>query len=114
MQCTCVLAFTNAQPSDAGVYDVVVTGNNWFVGAKTTVSIQIPSGPSQLSWPRLDGAWFLSDLQAPAGRSYVIEYSTNLTDWTSLLTLTNSTGVVTFSNALGSAATGFYRAKPAN
>lgn len=34
------LTLTNVQPADAGIYDLEVHGNNWFVASKTVVSIQ--------------------------------------------------------------------------
>jgi len=105
-----VLTITNVQPADAGIYDLVVIGNDWIVGPKTVLSIQITNGFGVFLSPRFGGANFVCDLLGAAGRNYAIQWSTNLTDWHNFTTQYNSTGTITFSNtpALGSAQ--FYRA----
>jgi hypothetical protein len=106
-----VLTVTNAQPGDAGIYDVAVLGNNWFVGPKTVLSIQITNGYGVFQCPRLKGANLVCDLLGAAGRNHIIQWSTNLSDWNDSITLTNVSGTITFSNtpALGGAQ--FYRAR---
>ena len=105
-----VLTITNIQPADAGIYDLVVIGNDWIIGPKTVLSIQITNGGGVFQSPRFGGTNFVCDLLGAAGRNYAIQWSTNLTDWHNFITQYNSTGTVTFSNtpALGNAQ--FYRA----
>ena len=106
-----VLTITNVQPADAGIYDLVVFGNNWLVGPKTVVSIQITNGPGVFQSPRFRGTNFVCDLLGAAGRNYTIQWSTNLFNWNDLNTVSNVTGTIPFTNppALGGAR--FYRTK---
>jgi hypothetical protein len=106
-----VLTITNAQASDVGVYDVAVFGNNWFIGAKTSVSVQLVNGQGVFQSPRLSNSNFVCDLVGAPTRNYAIESSTNLYSWSSLLTLSNITGTVTFSNSLDTASYKFFRAR---
>jgi hypothetical protein len=106
-----VFTITNAQPADAGLYDVVVLGNNWFVGPQTVLSIQITNGSGVFQSPRLGGANFVCDLLGAAGRNYTIQWSTNLLDWHDLITQSNATGTITFTNAPALGSAQFYRAK---
>jgi hypothetical protein len=104
-----VLTITNVQPADAGIYDVVVLGNNWIVGPKTILSIPMANGQGFLSSPRIDGSNFISDLVGAQSRNYAIEWSTKLYSWSNLLTLSKSTGTVTFSNSIDTASSKFFR-----
>jgi hypothetical protein len=104
------LRLTNLQPSDAGIYDVMVLGNNWFITPKIAMSVQLSNGPGLFENPRNDGSGFISELIGVAGRAYRIQVSSNLETWTDLLTLTNVSGSVTLSNSLPNATTRFYRA----
>ena len=90
---------------------VVVLGNNWFIGPKTVLSIQITNGCGVFQSPRFPGTNFVCDLLGAAGRNYAIQWSTNLFDWKNFTTLSNFTGTITFTNtpALGGAQ--FYRAR---
>jgi hypothetical protein len=106
-----VLTITNVQAADAGVYELVVIGNNWFVGLKTVLSIQITNGFGVFISPRLGGTNFVCDLLGAAGRYYAIQWSTNLTDWYNYTTQYNSAGTITFSNSLVLGGAQFYRAK---
>lgn len=103
-----ILTISNVQPSDAGVYDVQVLGNNWIIGPKTGLSVQTANGNGVLLSPRLTGSNFVADFQGIIGRNYAIQWSSNLTDWNALQTTSNATGTITFTNAPGNAAR-FYR-----
>ena len=105
------LPFTGLTPNDGGIYDVVVLGNNWFVGRKTVLSVQLTNGPGQLLSPRLSGSNFIVDLVGVQGRNYRIQISSNLSTWSNLVTLTNVTGAVTITNPAPSASRIFYRAQ---
>jgi hypothetical protein len=104
-----VLTITNFQSADAGVYDVKVLGNNWFISPKTFVSVQVSNGPGRFQNPRRNGSNFVADLVGVAGRRYQIQSSLNFQTWSDVATLTNTSGVAVFSTSTpGSAA--FYRA----
>ena len=104
-----ILTISNVQPSDAGVYDVQVLGNNWIIGSKTTLSVQTSNGTGIFVSPRSDGSNFIADLQGMVGRTYNIQWSSNLSDWTTLQTVSNATGTITFTNTPVDP-TRFYRA----
>lgn len=106
---TAVLAVTNAQPSDAGVYDLDVRGNLWFISDKIYVSIQTTNGRGVLQKPKLVGGNLTCDVVGAIGRNYMVQCSTNLSNWLDLMTLSNATGTVTFTNALGANSVRFYR-----
>jgi hypothetical protein len=106
-----VLTITNVQPADAGIYDLVVLGNNWLVGPKTVLSILITNGCGVFQSPQFRGTNFVCNLLGAAGRNYTIQWSSNLFNWNDLNTVSNITGTIPFTNtpALGGAR--FYRAK---
>jgi hypothetical protein len=91
-----VLTITNAQPKDAGIYDVVVLGNDRFIGRKTTVSIQQPTG---FTSTELNGNSFIAELPGLIGRNYAIDRSSDFSSWTNVVILSNSTGVISFTNS---------------
>jgi hypothetical protein len=101
----------NAQAADAGNYDVVINGSYCFVDIKTTLSIQITNGFGFFQSPRFQGTNFICDLLGAISRSYVIQWSTNLTDWHNCTTQYNSTGTITFSNSPIRGGAQFYRAR---
>jgi hypothetical protein len=68
-----VLTITNAQPSDAGVYDVDVRGNMWFISAKIYVSIQTTNGQGVLQKPKLIGTSLTCDIAGAVGRNYKVQ-----------------------------------------
>jgi len=106
-----VLAMTNVQPADAGIYDLVVIGNNWIIGPKTVLSIQVTNGSGVFRSPRFSGTNFVCDLLGAAGRNYTLQWSTNLSSWNDLSTLSNITGTLTFTNAPALGGAQFYRAR---
>ena len=106
----CTLSLTNLQASDCGIYDAVVLGNNWLVGPKISLGIQLTDGQGILRSPRILGTNFVCDLDGIAGRSYLIQASANLHDWGNVLTLTNTAGLVSFTNDISPLGGRFYRA----
>ncbi len=84
------LMLSSVQIADAGVYSVVVSNSVGFVtssNALLTVSAGTPSQP-QLSGFVYDGnsGTFSLTVNGDAGPDYIVQASTNLTDWTSLFT----------------------------
>ena len=106
-----VLMITNVQPADAGIYDVVVIGNDWIVGPKTVLSIQITNGCGVFQSPQFQGTNFVCNLLGAAGRNYTVQWSTNLFNWNDLVTLSNVTGTISFTNPPASGDALFYRTK---
>jgi hypothetical protein len=104
-----VLTITNAQISDAGVYDVDVRGNSWLIGPKIYVSVQATNGQGILQRPKFSNTNLVCDLLGAAGRNYKVQFSTNLLTWADLTTVSNVTGTVTFTNAAPQIGAQFYR-----
>lgn len=104
-----VLTISNAQPSDAGVYDMDVRGSLWFIGTKIYISIQTTNGQGVLQKPKFIGTNLTCDIVGAVGRNYLVQCSTNLTSWSDLNTLSNVTGTVSFTNAPGTDRSRFYR-----
>src|SRR5205823_3121724 len=85
-----VLTLSNVQPSDAGIYDLEYLGNNWVIGPKTVLSVQVTNGQGMLQSPRMIGTNFGFDLLCAPRRRYVVQWSTNLVGWADVQTVTNS------------------------
>jgi hypothetical protein len=100
-----------AQPSDLGCYDVVITNT----GGSITSSVAILSfvAPPILVDPLVQtNGQFSFILTGDSGFNYLIESSTNLSNWSTLGTVTNATGQVPFSDTnLPLLPTRTYRAK---
>lgn len=73
-------------------------------------TVQAPAPAPQLSAARKVGADFEFALQTQAGRSYRVQGSTNLADWTTLRTLTGSNAPIVFRDTNAPPARRFYRA----
>jgi hypothetical protein len=110
-QWTTVFTITNVQAADAGNYDVFVTGNYWLVQPQISLSVQITNGPGVFQSPRFRGTNFVCDLLGAAGRNYTIQWSTNLSNWNDLRTVSNVTGTITFTNSPALGGARFYRAR---
>lgn len=102
---------TNAQIADAGAYRVVVSN----VGASVTSAV---ATLSLLGQPILSGPEFLPNgharlfIQGAPNRTYTIESSLNLTNWTFRGTLVYSNGLMPYIDTTASGATNrFYRAR---
>jgi hypothetical protein len=107
---TATLSLTNVQPAQAGDYSVVV---NNVAGSVTstaaTLTVLVPSGILIAPSYSAEGV-FQFNLAGAAGSNYVIEASTNLTDWIPLETNT-SPFTFTDTNAVNFLLR-FYRAHP--
>jgi hypothetical protein len=73
-------------------------------------TVQSPALPPRLSVPRLIGASVEFTVPTQTGRSYRVQTSTNLTDWTTLSTFTGSTNPIVFRDTNGPLTQHFYRA----
>jgi hypothetical protein len=92
------LTITDASgASVSGTVTVTVAGNSG-VGANTPVLTSLPGGDIQV------------DFQGIPGRSYEIQRSTDLTDWTVLATIiAGPTGAVSFTDENPPVGNAFYR-----
>ena len=106
-----VLSITNIQPADAGIYDVEVFGNQWIIAPTITLTVQITNGPGLLLSPHFADTNFVCDLIGVASRNYQIQWSPDLQTWNDLLSVSNATGTVTFTNSSATDAARFYRAR---
>src|SRR5437867_1218604 len=73
-------------------------------------TVQTPAPAPLLSAARFVGANFEFALQTQPGRSYRVQGSTNLTDWTTLRTIAGSTNAIMFRDTNAPSARRFYRA----
>jgi len=105
-----ILSVTNLQAADTGVYDLIVFGNNWSVSPKISLAVQTLNGAGILQSPRFSDTNFLCDVMGIVGRQYALQWSTNLADWQTLSTASNSIGTITFTN-FPAAGQGFYRSQ---
>ena len=105
-----ILTITNVQPSDAGIYDAIVPGGSSLITPKISLSVAL-NGTGTFQSPRFDGTNFISDFVGAEGRRYAIEWSTNLSSWADLLTVTNNTGTITISNLMTFPGGCFYRTR---
>jgi hypothetical protein len=75
------LSVTNVQSTSEGTYSLIVT-NPFFVVTPFPAQLQVTSANPQLVQPQvLPGGHFQAILQGTPNRTYAIEYSTNLTNW---------------------------------
>lgn len=73
-------------------------------------TVQAPVPPPQLSAPRSAGADFEFNLLTQPNRSYRVQVSSNLVNWTTLRTVTGSTNAIVFRDTNAPAGNRFYRA----
>jgi thiol-disulfide isomerase/thioredoxin len=73
-------------------------------------TVQPPASPPRLSAPHRVGSDFEFALQAQLGRTYRVQGSTNLIDWTTLRTLSGSTNSIVFRDTNAPPTRRFYRA----
>lgn len=100
-----ILTLTNLAAIDAGIY------YGTFVNDKFTLSVYTTNGYGVLRSPRRIGSQFVCDLEGIATRNYAILWSTNLSYWMELLTVSNITGTATFTAPTEGPTECYYRAK---
>ena len=109
------LTISNVQPGDAGRYSVVVTnlyGTAVSPNAVLNVTNSVPEGPRMLPGSLVcSNNQFSFTLQSQAGLGFEIQASTNLVDWATVGTLTNSTGTIPFTTPTAGFTRRFYRAR---
>jgi hypothetical protein len=94
------LTFTNASAENAGVYDVVITNSiGVAVSIPVTLSVQVFRPAVQRMGVGSDGN-FGFDVSGPSGLVVIIAASTNLVDWTPILTAPLVNGQLHFSDPL--------------
>jgi thiol-disulfide isomerase/thioredoxin len=73
-------------------------------------AVEGPAAPPRLSAASRAGSDFAFTLQTQPGRSYRVQASTNLNEWTTLRTLTGTNTLITFRDTTAPAPRRFYRA----
>jgi hypothetical protein len=104
-----VLTWTNLNASDAGVYDLIVYGNEWVVSPKIMLSVQTTNGQGVFQSSKSVGTNLVCNLAGAVGRNYQVQWSTNLTSWNNLMSVSNATGTVAITNGVASQGNRFYR-----
>ena len=112
------LQFTDVQPSDAGVYDFYGDGNvppgnkltSWMLN-KIPFGVWLTNSESVLRSPRVIGGRFVCDLEGVPSRKYDVLMSSDLIHWSTLTTLSNASGSVTFSNSISGSGSRFFSAR---
>jgi pectate lyase len=82
------LTLGNVQPTNAGAYSVVVTNVAGSI-ASTNVFLTVSAGasaPPQLSNSVFSNGVFSLTINGDSGPEYIVQASTNLTDWTGIFT----------------------------
>jgi hypothetical protein len=91
------LSLNNVKGSNAGNYQVVVT-NSLGSASSAKVALTI-SNPPTVQALGASPSGFALQLPVPVGRTFVIEASTNLINWTPIYTNVSLSGSVTFTDA---------------
>lgn len=90
------LTITNAQTANNGTYSVVVS--NALGVTSNVVGTLLAAGRPQISSPAaLTNHTFSAGFGVVTGRTYTIQYTTNLIAWTNLITISNASGPVSIS-----------------
>ena len=82
------LTLGNVQPTNAGAYSVVVTNVAGSI-ASTNVFLTVSAGasaPPQLSNSVFSNGVFSVTINGDSGPDYIVQVSTNLTDWIGIFT----------------------------
>jgi hypothetical protein len=109
------LVVSNVQSSSAGTYSVVVSAitNTPVAPAIFSATLTVQGGPPVLSEPRLLSAGqFQFVLTGESNGTYTVQFSPDLTNWTTFTNVSQSTGAVTVTDpaAVGESRR-FYRAR---
>ncbi len=104
------LLITNVQPSQAGLYTVAISNTlTGVVSAPAALAVMSSSGASA---PRFTSNQFGFGISGAAGTSFVVESSTNLSNWRPITTNTFGSGLFQFLDPASSTnRSGFYRTR---
>ncbi len=107
------LSLAGVQSTNAGLYGVVVTVVTNVVVAPATFTANLSvQTPPLLSQPLfLNGGNFQMNLQGEANRSYFIDISSNMTNWSLLTNLVYTNGQMPFTDTTATNSQRFYRAR---
>jgi hypothetical protein len=103
---------SNLQTNDSGVYSVTVSNVAGVATASATLMVNSPL-PPQITFITMlsDGRAYLEMAGEPG--TYFIEGSSNLTNWSQLSLVTNTTGAMEFIDSETNLFMRFYRARSA-
>jgi hypothetical protein len=109
------LVLSNVQMSQSGPYSVVVSAvtNTAIAPATFSANLTVEPGPPLLSEPQsLPAGAFQFLLTGDAGQTYQVQYSPNLSDWTTFTNISYSSGPITITDPppVSQPAQKFYRA----
>jgi Immunoglobulin domain len=104
------LALNSVQPADDGNYTVVVSNP---IGQATSqpALLSVLLSPVLTNAMVLPNGNFQAQLQGNPNRTYIIEVSSNLKDWSTLLSLVYTSGPMPFVDQTTNAPNRFYRAR---
>jgi len=91
-----VLTITNFQATNAGTYYVVVSNSLGTVASSN--ALLFLDAPLRLGAPSLNGSTFQLQLIGSAGGNYILQASSNLTDWIALFTNNATNGFLILSD----------------
>ena len=89
------LTLTNLQPANSGFYTVLVS-NSAGTALSSAAALNVTTQPVLAAPQFIGGQNFQFTLLAVTGRTYVVEISTNLVNWSSLALISNPTGPTPF------------------
>jgi hypothetical protein len=104
---------TNAQISDTALWRVILTNSgNLSLVVNTTFVVRVVAPPTLQDLARFGDGTVQMTIQGPTNRSYAIEASSNLSNWTALSTIFYTNGFMPFTDPTAPEATNrFYRAR---
>ncbi len=93
------LTLDNVNTNDAATYDVIVSGASGIVTNSATLTVNLPVAPTLSIASQGDGSVKVSASGGVSGQQYVLQFTTDLVNWTVISTNTaDSTGASTFIN----------------
>jgi O-glycosyl hydrolase len=105
------LNLTNVQPEQAGAYTAEVANAGGTTNSATAI-LTVLHYPVLLDARMATNGAFAFTLSGDAGCCYMVEVSTNLSEWTPLSTLSNATGQADFTDSASpNSKSRFYRAR---
>jgi hypothetical protein len=106
-----LLSLPNVQPEQAGAYNLLVANSAGSVTSVVAI-LTVAYRPLLLNAKTTQQGAFAFTLSGAAGLVYMVETTTNFTNWTPLTSMTNTTGLADFTDTASSnSISRFYRAR---
>ena len=104
-------AILSAVKPTISLFGKTVTGGRLNIGTIVLPPTGVTNLAARLRSPRIEGSQFQVAVDGATNQAYGIEFSTDLTTWVPLTTVTNISGTLNFSDSISSAwPKKFYRA----